>query len=180
MSAISALCLLMENGYSQADSLQNRADALLARADTIDGLIQSTQLELSEKRKEFEHYKNRAQTEMAISLQVHTRGHGGRVAACGHLAVRSSLIVTELLRDRHRRPQPKGTALQARITKVGVGFERRRLANYAPFLERIALSPSSLIWCGRRRIRRLCCGSRRGRLGSRRRSWLIRPADCGP
>ena len=78
MSAISALCLLMEYGFSQADSLQNRADALLARADTIDGLIQSTQLELSEKRKEFEHYKNRAQTEMAISLQVHTRGHHWR------------------------------------------------------------------------------------------------------
>ena len=54
----------------QADSLQNRADALLARADSIDGLIQSTQQELANKRKSFEHYKNRAQTEMAISLQV--------------------------------------------------------------------------------------------------------------
>ncbi len=54
----------------QADELQTRADALLARADTIDGLIQSTQGELSGKRKEFEHYKNRAQTEMAISLQA--------------------------------------------------------------------------------------------------------------
>jgi hypothetical protein len=54
----------------QADSLQTRADALLSRADTIDGLIQSTQLELSNKRKDFEHYKNRAQTEMAISLQA--------------------------------------------------------------------------------------------------------------
>lgn len=54
----------------QADELQNRADALLARADTIDGLIQSTQGTLSNKRKEFEHYKNRAQTEMAISLQA--------------------------------------------------------------------------------------------------------------
>jgi len=32
---------------------------------------QSTQNDLSGKRKEFEHYKNRAQTEMAISLQVH-------------------------------------------------------------------------------------------------------------
>uniref|UniRef100_A0A7S0WG35 Uncharacterized protein n=1 Tax=Hemiselmis tepida TaxID=464990 RepID=A0A7S0WG35_9CRYP len=54
----------------QADELQNRADALLARADTIDGLIQSTQGTLSGKRKQFEHYKNRAQTEMAISLQA--------------------------------------------------------------------------------------------------------------
>jgi len=54
----------------QADELQNRADALLARADTIDGLIQSTQGTLSKKRTEFEHYKNRAQTEMAISLQA--------------------------------------------------------------------------------------------------------------
>mmetsp|Transcript_9143 Transcript_9143/g.30479 ORF Transcript_9143/g.30479 Transcript_9143/m.30479 type:complete len:378 (-) Transcript_9143:144-1277(-) len=54
----------------QADQLQSRADALLARADTIDGLIQSTQSELGEKRKQFEHYKNRAQTEMAISLQA--------------------------------------------------------------------------------------------------------------
>ena len=54
----------------EADSLQTRADALLSRADTIDGLIQSTQTELSGKRKEFEHYKNRAQTEMAISLQA--------------------------------------------------------------------------------------------------------------
>ena len=32
--------------------------------------VQSTQGELASKRKEFEHYKNRAQTEMAISLQV--------------------------------------------------------------------------------------------------------------
>ena len=31
---------------------------------------QSTQDDLSNKRKEFEHYKNRAQTEMAISLQA--------------------------------------------------------------------------------------------------------------
>jgi len=54
----------------QADELQNRADALLARADTIDGLIQATQAELAQKRKNFEHYKNRAQTEMAISLQA--------------------------------------------------------------------------------------------------------------
>jgi chromosome segregation ATPase len=54
----------------EADSLQTRADALLSRADTIDGLIQSTQNDLSGKRKEFEHYKNRAQTEMAISLQA--------------------------------------------------------------------------------------------------------------
>lgn len=54
----------------EADSLQTRADALLSRADTIDGLIQSTQNDLGEKRKEFEHYKNRAQTEMAISLQA--------------------------------------------------------------------------------------------------------------
>mmetsp|Transcript_3454 Transcript_3454/g.9972 ORF Transcript_3454/g.9972 Transcript_3454/m.9972 type:complete len:127 (+) Transcript_3454:271-651(+) len=54
----------------QADQLQKRADALLARADSIDGLILSTQQELSAKRKDFEHYKNRAQTEMAISLQA--------------------------------------------------------------------------------------------------------------
>ena len=54
----------------QADSLQTRADALLSRSDTIDGLIQSTQRELSNKRKDFEHYKTRAQTEMAISLQA--------------------------------------------------------------------------------------------------------------
>jgi hypothetical protein len=54
----------------QADSLQSRADALLSRADSIDGLILSTQGELGAKRKEFEHYKNRAQTEMAISLQA--------------------------------------------------------------------------------------------------------------
>merc|ERR1712216_347574 len=54
----------------EADSLQTRADALLSRADTIDGLIQSTQNELASKRKQFEHYKNRAQTEMAISLQA--------------------------------------------------------------------------------------------------------------
>ena len=58
---------------AQADALQTRADALLARADTIDGLIQATQTELATKRKSFEHYKNRAQTEMAISLQVRTR-----------------------------------------------------------------------------------------------------------
>ena len=32
--------------------------------------VQSTQGELASKRKEFEHYKNRAQTEMAISLQA--------------------------------------------------------------------------------------------------------------
>jgi hypothetical protein len=54
----------------QADSLQTRADALLSRSDTIDGLIQSTQRELSNKHKDFEHYKTRAQTEMAISLQA--------------------------------------------------------------------------------------------------------------
>ena len=34
---------------------------------------QSTQNDLSGKRKEFEHYKNRAQTEMAISLQAARR-----------------------------------------------------------------------------------------------------------
>merc|ERR1712216_120123 len=38
----------------EADSLQTRADALLSRADTIDGLIQSTQNDLSGKRKEFD------------------------------------------------------------------------------------------------------------------------------
>jgi hypothetical protein len=54
----------------QADSLQTRADALLSRSDTIDGLIQLTQRELSNKHKDFEHYKTRAQTEMAISLQA--------------------------------------------------------------------------------------------------------------
>lgn len=53
-----------------ADTLQNRADALLKRAGTTDGLIESTQDNLEEKRKQFEHYKNRAQTEMAISLQA--------------------------------------------------------------------------------------------------------------
>ena len=53
-----------------ADTLQNRADALIKRADTTDGLIETTQDDLAEKRKEFEHYKNRAQTEMAISLQA--------------------------------------------------------------------------------------------------------------
>ena len=51
----------------EADSLQTRADALLSRADTIDGLIQSTQNDLGEKRKEFEHYKNRAQVTTASS-----------------------------------------------------------------------------------------------------------------
>ncbi len=51
----------------EADSLQTRADALLSRADTIDGLIQSTQNDLGEKRKEFEHYKNRAQVTAASS-----------------------------------------------------------------------------------------------------------------
>ena len=51
----------------EADSLQTRADALLSRADTIDGLIQSTQNDLGEKRKEFEHYKNRAQVIAASS-----------------------------------------------------------------------------------------------------------------
>jgi hypothetical protein len=53
-----------------ADTLQNRADSLLKRADTTDGLIESTQDNLESKRKQFEHYKNRAQTEMAISLQA--------------------------------------------------------------------------------------------------------------
>jgi len=53
-----------------ADTLQNRADALLKRASTTDGLIESTQDNLADKRKQFEHYKNRAQTEMAISLQA--------------------------------------------------------------------------------------------------------------
>jgi len=53
-----------------ADTLQNRADALLKRSGTTDGLIESTQDNLEEKRKQFEHYKNRAQTEMAISLQA--------------------------------------------------------------------------------------------------------------
>jgi hypothetical protein len=55
---------------AQADKLQNRADALLKRADTTDGLIGSTEDDLAKKRREFEHYKNRAQTEMAISLQA--------------------------------------------------------------------------------------------------------------
>jgi hypothetical protein len=32
--------------------------------------VDETQTDLAKKRKEFEHYKNRAQTEMAISLQV--------------------------------------------------------------------------------------------------------------
>jgi hypothetical protein len=36
----------------------------------VGGGPQSTQGELGSKRKEFEHYKNRAQTEMAISLQA--------------------------------------------------------------------------------------------------------------
>merc|ERR1712216_349365 len=53
-----------------ADTLQNRADALLKRAGSTDGLIESTQSNLEQKRKQFEHYKNRAQTEMAISLQA--------------------------------------------------------------------------------------------------------------
>mmetsp|Transcript_35753 Transcript_35753/g.111851 ORF Transcript_35753/g.111851 Transcript_35753/m.111851 type:complete len:149 (-) Transcript_35753:126-572(-) len=54
----------------QADVLQNRADALLKRADSTDGLIDVTQENLKKKREQFEHYKNRAQTEMAISLQA--------------------------------------------------------------------------------------------------------------
>mmetsp|Transcript_12481 Transcript_12481/g.34311 ORF Transcript_12481/g.34311 Transcript_12481/m.34311 type:complete len:384 (-) Transcript_12481:201-1352(-) len=54
----------------EADQLQNRADALLKRADDIDTLVDDTQEDLEKKRKEFEHYKNRAQTEMAISLQA--------------------------------------------------------------------------------------------------------------
>ena len=54
----------------QADALQNRADALLARAENIDTLVDETQHDLAKKREDFEHYKNRAQTEMAISLQV--------------------------------------------------------------------------------------------------------------
>ncbi len=70
MAYKSALLKLVVFSDLQADELQTRADALLARADTIDGLIQSTQSELADKRKEFEHYKNRAQTEMAISLQA--------------------------------------------------------------------------------------------------------------
>ena len=50
-----------------ADTLQNRADALIKRADTTDGLIETTQDDLAEKRKEFEHYKNRAQVTTASS-----------------------------------------------------------------------------------------------------------------
>lgn len=65
-------------GARQADELQNRADALLARADTVDSLIDTTQEELAEKRKEFEHYKNRAQTEMAIALQARRDENAGR------------------------------------------------------------------------------------------------------
>merc|ERR1712205_170813 len=57
-----------------ADTLQNRADALLKRAGSPDGLIESTQSNLEQKRKQFEHYKNRAQTEMAISLQAEDKG----------------------------------------------------------------------------------------------------------
>merc|ERR1712216_1022934 len=57
-----------------ADTLQNRADALLKRAGSTDGLIESTQSNLEQKRKQFEHYKNRAQTEMAISLQAEDKG----------------------------------------------------------------------------------------------------------
>ena len=57
-------------GILQADELQNRADALVARAENIDTLVDETQEDLAKKRKEFEHYKNRAQTEMAISLQA--------------------------------------------------------------------------------------------------------------
>jgi hypothetical protein len=55
---------------NEADQLQNRADALIARAENIDTLVDETQTDLAKKRKEFEHYKNRAQTEMAISLQA--------------------------------------------------------------------------------------------------------------
>ncbi len=84
----------------QADSLQNRADALLSRADTIDGLIQATQRELSEKRKDFEHYKNRAQTEMAISLQA-------RFVAPGRL-------------EHHSDPPAKRRTPAARTRRTGV------------------------------------------------------------
>jgi hypothetical protein len=66
---------LLRFALPQADSLQNRADALLARADSVDTLIDTTQQELVEKRKEFEHYKNRAQTEMAIALQARGAYH---------------------------------------------------------------------------------------------------------
>merc|ERR1712230_28176 len=50
--------------------LTHDADALQKRAGSTDGLIESTQSNLEQKRKQFEHYKNRAQTEMAISLQA--------------------------------------------------------------------------------------------------------------
>merc|ERR1711990_605530 len=50
--------------------LTHDADTLQKRAGSTDGLIESTQSNLEQKRKQFEHYKNRAQTEMAISLQA--------------------------------------------------------------------------------------------------------------
>jgi hypothetical protein len=83
----------------EADSLQTRADALLSRADTIDGLIQSTQNDLGEKRKEFEHYKNRAQvitasykcrnvvieTYSTLQQTIFCIYWGTCVAGCGHM-----------------------------------------------------------------------------------------------
>ena len=68
----------------QADELQNRADALVARAENIDTLVDETQEDLAKKRKEFEHYKNRAQTEMAISLQARRQEIGMLARVCAH------------------------------------------------------------------------------------------------
>jgi len=53
-----------------ANKLYTKAAQLMDRADTIDGLIQTTERDLKSKRKNFLHYKNRAETEMSISLHA--------------------------------------------------------------------------------------------------------------
>lgn len=66
-----------QNDYAQytrlkhsANKLYKKAAALMDRADSLDGLIQTTEKELKGKRKTFLMYKNRAETEMAISLHA--------------------------------------------------------------------------------------------------------------
>jgi len=81
----------------RANVLYKKAAALMDHADTVDGLIQMTEKDLKDKRKQFLMYKTRAEKEMAISLHAEDQEDQLRRAA------RQSRYMAGKLFDKARR-----------------------------------------------------------------------------